>query len=246
MPAREEGQLGMPRDREIERLTNVYREYGSTVAAARWNPENSGNRMILGELERRIASILRARGLLPLTDRRILDVGCGYGHFLDVLRALGASPTNLHGIDLLPERIEIARSQYPDIDFQVANAEALPYVDSSFDLLLVFSVFTSVLDPSMRTNIAAELRRVRRPGGSILWYDFRYDNPWNPHVRGMSRAEIAETFPGFTLDVETLTLLPPLARRLGPLAPILYPVLAAAPFLHTHYLGLLGERSPDV
>jgi ubiquinone/menaquinone biosynthesis C-methylase UbiE len=233
----------MGSDREIERLTNVYREYSPTVAG-RWNTENRGNLMIRAELERKIEDLLRSRELLPLTESKILDVGCGYGFFLLAMQVLGASPANVHGIDLLPERIEVARSTHPGIALQVGNAEELPYTDASFDLVILSTVFTSVLDPTMRANIAGEVSRVLRREGSILWYDFRYDNPWNPHVRGMRRADVAKVFPGFALDLETVTPLPQLARRLGPLTSTLYPVLAAVPVLRTHYLGLL-TRPPQ-
>jgi ubiquinone/menaquinone biosynthesis C-methylase UbiE len=198
--------------------------------------------MILAELNLRLAALLRARGLLPLRDRRILEVGCGHAYFLNAMHALGAPSRNLHGTDLLPERIEVARSRYPDMHFRIGNAEVLPYPDRGFDIVMFFTVFTSILDPGMRMNIAAEASRVLSSDGSILWYDFRYDNPANPHVRGMGRNEIRTIFPDYALDLETVTLLPPLARRLGPLTSTLYPLLVRIPFLRTHYLGSLRRR----
>jgi hypothetical protein len=91
----------------------------------------------------------------------------------------------------------------------------------------------------MASNVAREIDRVLAHGGAIVWYDFRYNNPWNPHVRGMRRQNIQSLFPGYTLHLKTLTLLPPLARRLGHLTSSLYPLLSSLPFLRTHYLGLL-------
>jgi ubiquinone/menaquinone biosynthesis C-methylase UbiE len=46
----------------------------------------------------------------PLPDARILDVGCGTGDVLGWFYKRGASPKNLFGIDLVPERIEAARN----------------------------------------------------------------------------------------------------------------------------------------
>jgi ubiquinone/menaquinone biosynthesis C-methylase UbiE len=226
--------------REIDRLTSVYREYLPGVAG-RWSPENRGNRIIQADLQRRIARLLRGRSLLPLDDCGILEVGCGSGYFLAVMEALGASAANLHGIDLLPERIEVARSRYPNFDLRVGNAEELPYAPDSFDLVMVFTVFTSILEPEMRGNVAAEMSRVLRTDGAILWYDFRYNNPWNPHVSAVRRAEVAKLFPGFDLHLETITLVPQLARRLGPLTTPLYRLLASVPPLRTHFLGLLAR-----
>jgi len=210
--------------------------------ASRWDPENRGNRRILTELERGVVDVLRRRNLLPLGERQVLDVGCGYGHFLGLARALGARPGKLYGIDLMEERINYARTANPDVEFRVGNAEALPYADASFHVILLFSVLTSILDPRVRANVAREVTRVLRPDGVIVWYDFRFDHPSNPNVRGVDRAEIARVFPDFTAGLHTVTLLPPLARRLGRLTPVIYPALASIPALRSHYLGVLELR----
>jgi hypothetical protein len=96
-----------------------------------------------------------------------------------------------------------------------------------------------VLDDAMARRLAAEACRVLRAGGAVLWYDFRFNNPRNSHVRGMKRAAVQKLFPGFRLELRTVTLAPPLARRLGPFTGLLYPALSCLPFLRTHYAGLL-------
>jgi ubiquinone/menaquinone biosynthesis C-methylase UbiE len=60
----------------------------------------------------------------------------------------GARPENLYGIDLLDERIEEAKRLSPNIDFRCGNAEELPYEDGLFDIVIQFTVFTSILDRS--------------------------------------------------------------------------------------------------
>lgn len=230
----------MPNSTEVQRLTEVYRHYReSATIQAQWSEANPGNRAIVGERTRVLEELLRSNGFLPLTDRRILDVGCGSGKVLAGFTQWGAKPENLYGVDLLPDRIEAARRAHPQIHFQQGNAEVLDFPDGSFDLVLLFTVFTSILDDGMARNVAAEVRRVLKPEGAIVWYDFRYDNPRNPNVRGVNRARIAALFPGFEQRLRTVTLLPPLARRLGRATPILYPVLARIPALRTHELGLL-------
>jgi hypothetical protein len=116
-------------------------------------------------------------------------------------------------------------------------------LSSSLDMVLLFTVFSSILDHRMAENVATEVRRVLKPGGAVLWYDFRYDNPSNPHTRGMTKRHIRRLFPGFTLNLRTITSLPPLARRLGRATSWLYPVLAAGPFLRTHYAAARGTAS---
>jgi hypothetical protein len=63
----------------------------------------------------------------------------------------------------------------------------------------------------------------------------------NPHVRGMGKGRIQQLFPGAHLQVRTLTLLPPVARRLGPFTSILYPILAKLP-LRSHLVGLISRK----
>jgi ubiquinone/menaquinone biosynthesis C-methylase UbiE len=143
------------------------------------------------------------------------------------------------GVDLLTDRIRRAKENFPKMNFQEANAEALPFADGFFDLVTVFTVFTSILDPQMARNLTREFNRVLRSGGAVVWYDFRMNNPLNPHVRGISRKGIRNLFPEFNVHAVSITVLPPLARRCGALTDLLYPYLASLPFLRSHYLGLL-------
>lgn len=231
---------------EVERLKRVYCAYSeSQIFQTCWDARNPGNQAILRERQRAIRRLLEAHGFFPLTNVRVLDVGCGSGRELAALVEMGAEPDLLYGVDLLPERIEEASRQYPMLHFQCANAEDLDFPDAYFTLVLLFTVFSSILDDGMAHNIAREVQRVLKPGGAVLWYDFRYNNPWNPHVRGMTKSHIRQFFPGFEMHLRTITLLPPLARRLGRLTRVLYPLLAVIPPLRTHYLGLLVKPITD-
>jgi len=221
---------------EAERIAGVYRE-PALRDGARWDLRNPGNRAILAERRDHMKRLLQRQGWLPLGDRKVLDVGCGGGAELAWFRELGTS--SLTGIDLLPERVEAARKAYPDIDFRVANAEHLEFPDQSFDVVLAFTLFTSILDPQMAANVAREIQRVLRGGGGLLWYDFRYDNPANKNVRGVGARRVRELFGDLEGQLETVTVIPPLARRLGPLTAAGYPLLAALPPMRSHLLGLL-------
>ncbi|NQT89896.1 MAG: class I SAM-dependent methyltransferase [Candidatus Omnitrophica bacterium] len=231
----------MSSDREITRLRQAYKGYRQDPAVQmQWDGNNRGNRAIVRERQAAIEDILKASGMVPLTGRKILDVGCGTGSILANFQKLGAAPQDLYGVDLIPENIAEAKRRYPKIGFQCANAEKLDFPDGHFDLVVLFIVFTSILDDGVAKGMADEIQRVIKPGGgAILWHDFRYNNPFNTHVRGMTRQRIDKFFPDFKSDLRTITLLPPLSRRLGPLTDLLYPVLAAIPALRTHYFGLL-------
>lgn len=229
---------------EIARVRRVYREYADRGREAHeWAPDHPGNRAVVMQRTRVLGRLLEQSGRLPLGNRRVLDLGCGDGMVLAGLVQWGARADRLVGIDLRPDAVGLAHARSPQLRFDVADATALPYRDGSFDLALAFTVFTSILDDRVARQVAGEVARVLRPGGALVWYDFRVGNPRNPHVRGMPRRRLAGLFPGWRARLRLVTLLPPVARRLGILTPVLYPVLATVRPLRTHWLGLL-ERPP--
>ncbi len=84
---------------------------------------------------------------------------------------------------MLPDRIAEARTLCPEgIKLRCGNASSLGFEDSTFDLVLQSTVFTSVLDPGLKQQIAAEMIRVVKERGVILWYDYHVNNPWNSDV----------------------------------------------------------------
>ncbi|MGH9709923.1 MAG: class I SAM-dependent methyltransferase, partial [Candidatus Acidiferrales bacterium] len=159
-----------------------------------------------------MAALLRASGVQSLRGLRILDVGCGRGDLLRQLLSYDAEPSCLFGLDLLNDRVQEARRFSPHFYFVCGSGSQLPFPDGSFELVVQFTVFTSVLSESFRRSMASEILRVMSPGGRLLWYDFAYDNPRNPDVRGIGRAEIRRLFPGCTMKLRRVTLAPPLGR----------------------------------
>lgn len=222
---------------EIERLNRYYADYH---ANSEWARDTPGNRAIHDERDRAVQRLAQRLGP-RLADATILDLGCGSGTLLAQFVSWGATPSRLAGIDLMEDRIADARRRLPAVRFDVVNAERLPFEDAAFDVVSTFTVFSSLLDHTMAARVAGEVHRVLKPGGAVLWYDLRVGNPRNPNVRGLALADVRTLFPRYDVQFQTVTLVPPLARRLGPLTPVLYPVLAAVPFLRTHYLGTLRK-----
>jgi SAM-dependent methyltransferase len=236
----------IPEDtKEISRIRKAYQTYrDEEIAGRRWSHTNPGNQAMVGERRKILRDFLGTYGFLPLADRKILDVGCGAGGELAHFLTWGAASDNLCGVDLLPERIEAARANHPKLSFSCGNAEILDFPEGAFDLILLFTVLSSILEPAMAGNLCAEVARVLKPGGAVLFYDFRFRNPYNPNVHGVTRKTLSRLFPEFYMHLQSLTLLPPLARRLGRWTETLYPPLVRLPFLRTHNLGLLVK--PDV
>ncbi len=106
-------------------------------------------------------SARRARGLARLVGaagpRRALDIGCGRGLLLQALRDAGfqAIGTELSGF---------AFTAAPGVALVHARAEALPFADASFDLVVLWHVLEHVPDPAMALG---EVARVLRPGGVL-------------------------------------------------------------------------------
>jgi hypothetical protein len=109
--------------------------------------------------------------------------------------------------------------------------------------VVVSTVFTSLLDSKVRRLMADEITRVLAPGGAMLWYDFAVNNPRNPNVRKVERAELQQLFPRCTGKIKRITLAPPLARRIAPRSWALANVLETIPLLCSHLLAVLVKRS---
>lgn len=230
-------------DRETERIRREYERRAAAIPSDFYSLCHPANLFSYQSRHRALADALRRAGLLPLSGRRILDVGCGDGQWLGMLLTLEAEEQHLAGIDLDEARLARCRDRYQRADLRLANAAGLPWPAGSFDLVLQSTVFSSVLDHSMRAAIAAEMLRVLRAGGAIVWYDFFLNNPRNPHVRGIRRREIRGLFPGCRLRLQRVTLAPPLARRLVPCSWTVAVVLETMRLFNSHYLGLIQRNA---
>jgi ubiquinone/menaquinone biosynthesis C-methylase UbiE len=225
---------------EITRIQAAYQGYqDANLGATRWSPTNEGNHRIGSERAALIKCFLQRHGYLPLQECRILDAGCGSGDVLAGCVAWGAQPHSLFGLELLGGRAAAAQARHPSLAILQGNAAALGFDAASFDLVFFFTVFSSVLDDTMRQAMAAETVRVLKPHGAVVWYDLRIPNPRNANLRPLGRRQVAALFPSLTPHLCTTTVLPPLARRLGKSTAFVYPKLSRVGWLHTHIAGLL-------
>ena len=95
---------------------------------------------------------------------RLLDVGCGTGHWSAFFSEHGFVVT---GVDTSPEMIEVAREKrIANASFEVADAHALPFDDGRFDVTAAITTLEFVRDAEAAVREMA--RCARRPGGSIL------------------------------------------------------------------------------
>lgn len=226
-------------DEEAQRILAEYARREREIGRDFYALEKPANLFARQGQARALRDALERAAAFPLAERRILEVGCGRGNWLATLEDLGARRALLAGCDLDAGRLADTRVRFAGADLQVADAARLPWPDASFDLVLQATMFTSILDPEVRVVVAREMRRVLAPGGTIFWYDFRYDNPANRNVRGVRAREIRRLFPGCSVDLARVTLAPPLARRLAPRSWLLALGLEQLGLLNTHYLGTI-------
>jgi SAM-dependent methyltransferase len=182
-------------------------------------------------------TLLREEGLDRLGELLILDLGCGRGGEIQRLVGRGARPDRIVGVDLLHPRARAAAAAAPGAAFVVADAGRLPFDPGRFDLVLLYTVLSSILDPDLRVRVGRELARALRPGGAVLWYDFRW-NPTNRRTVGIGPRAIARLLPAFRHRSRRVTLAPPLARPLWRHAPPVAAWAERVPALRSHTIGL--------
>jgi 2-polyprenyl-6-hydroxyphenyl methylase/3-demethylubiquinone-9 3-methyltransferase len=96
----------------------------------------------------------------------VVDVGCGNGSFLSLFQDRG---WDLYGSDFSASGIEIARRNYPKINFFLGNAESLPEDLASragqFDVVLSTEVIEHVYNPR---GLLKTCNSLLRPGGRLV------------------------------------------------------------------------------
>ena len=186
------------------------------------------------ELELAIQSILPS-----LRNKTFLEVGCGSGSRLAQFISRGADPAKMTGIDIVPSLLNQARIVLPSaVTLETCCGSRLPFEHQSFDVVMQFTMFSSVIDRWLRKEIALEMRRVLKQNGLILSYDMRVNNPWNKDIRGVGKKEIRSLFPGCEFDFRRLSLCAPLARKLAKWPKILQGCQAMKIF-DSHYLVMI-------
>ena len=230
------------RQQEEERIARVYRGWHGGAALARYAWHRPDIVVQDAMYTRSLSRMLAATVGTDLGRIQVIDVGCGTGGFLRQLIDWGATPAQLTGTEVQPDRLELAAPRTAAaVRWHCGPLSALPA--ASADLLSANTVLSSVLDPALRQRLAADMWRVLKPGGWCLVFDFRYNNPRNPHVRKVTRAELDSFWPGHRRQYETLLLAPPVGRALAALPALVSETLAAlVPPLRSHFLYMVQKE----
>ncbi len=189
----------------------------------------------------KVCQLLKNINFSDFSSVEMLDVGCGSGAWLRQVLEWGGNPKMLHGIDILEDRIGLAKSLSPHLDFQVCDGLSIPFGEKSMSMVTANTVFSSIRSSDLRTTLANEMIRVLKNDGIILVSDFRISHPLNKNTIGINLSEIKRLFPNFRIRWSSLTLAPPLSRCLAPFSPLLVHVLEVFfPLLRTHGVFLVS------
>jgi ubiquinone/menaquinone biosynthesis C-methylase UbiE len=129
------------------------------------------------------AAAMRRQALVPLRAAlleqkggphaaRLLDLGCGTGEFLREAKR-NYPRLSVTGLDLSAPYLKVAERRLADwsrVDLVEAPAEAIPAPDASFDIVTALYLFHEV-PGRVRRAVLAEIRRVLRPGGTLILVD---------------------------------------------------------------------------
>jgi len=124
----------------------------------------------MGRYSRRLAPVFADASKLA-RGATVIDVGCGPGALTaELVARLG--PEHVRAVDPSPPFVAACALRHPGVDVREGRAERLPFDDGSADAALAQLVLHFVSDPDA---VAAEFRRVLRPGGvaSACVWDFR-------------------------------------------------------------------------
>jgi ubiquinone/menaquinone biosynthesis C-methylase UbiE len=130
------------------------------------------------------AAAMRRQALVPLKaalgecrtsgcgTASLLDVACGTGRFL---REVKANHPRLYvtGLDLSPHYLRIAERElaaWSRVRMVEGAAEGMPFADGEFDIVTCIYLFHE-LPPRVRRIVVAEIHRVLKPGGTVIFVD---------------------------------------------------------------------------
>jgi SAM-dependent methyltransferase len=130
-----------------------------------WTASRPGGLKKLESVYRRIA--LRdhiafiTKSVKGRPDLELLDVGCGSGTLLALLKRRGF---RVSGVDFSAEASTIAKSEN-DVDVAVGSLEGVHFPDRSFDVVTLFHVMEHVANPR---QVLSEVSRILRPEGVVI------------------------------------------------------------------------------
>ena len=176
-----------PAELSTERVKTIF----STIAKKyeRFNAVSS-----FGAYKRWLAGMMKQAPIESHHD--VLDVADGTGD-VSIYVARMKRPAHIQLTDLVPAMLEVARAHHAagdfcgvPIDFDVVDAQDIPYPDASYDVITMAYGIRNMPD---RPRALSEMHRVLKPGGALVCLDF--STPPNPIWRALYNFYLAHLIP---------------------------------------------------
>lgn len=231
-------------NKETERIKKYY-EFRSKSKLKNniYSYFNINNLYMIHAREKKLLKLLSENGFGDLSNKTILDIGCGAGGMLRNFIQYGTIPGNLYGIDLIGERIKKAKEISANIHFIEGNASKLPYQSNFFDIISQYTVFTSIIDKDVKASVASEMIRVLRKSGIIVWYDMKISNPFDKNIKSIGKKEIIKMFPDCECVFYSVTLNPIISRILAKISVVFCSVIESLKIFNSHYFVIIRKKN---
>jgi len=162
---------------DIERVRALYEGKGEGREPF-WSFDNWGQlipEIQYGEGQFRdlVIEALRGHGLKTgdMTGLSVIELGCGWGRNLHLFVELGVLARNVAGIDLIERFIDFGKAQNPNLNISVGDATQTQFAEASFDIVLLHTVLSAILDADVHAKLLREARRLVKPNGLIFIFD---------------------------------------------------------------------------
>lgn len=228
---------------EGKNVLERYKKRNKIIDSKRYSLISISNLLSVQERQREIIFFLKKFQKTDFSNLKLLEVGSGSGNNLLEFLRIGFQPENIVGVELITDRASKSRYILPSkVTIIEGDATSINIEPGSIDIIFISVVFSSLLDNSYQEILSKKIWTWLKPGGSVLIYDFIYNNPMNKHVRGVPVKRINELFPSAKISIKKITIAPPVARRFEFFNGRFLFFLHYIPFLKSHALSWVQKQ----
>jgi SAM-dependent methyltransferase len=162
---------------DVERLKTLYEGKGEGRtpfwSPGTWGPLIPEIQFGEGQFRDLVIESLRNHGLKTdgMAGLSVIELGCGWGRNLGLFLELGVPARNIAGVDLVDHFIELGKSQNPSLNLAVGDATRTGFGDGSFDIVLLHTVLSAILDRDIHAKLLREARRLVKADGMVVVFD---------------------------------------------------------------------------
>ena len=104
-----------------------------------------------------------------LSGKKILDIGCGTGYYIDYYMGKGA--TDISGLDITEKSIVNLKKKYPHLKFFNADISKKIHLNRKYNIITAIAVLYHVVDDNKFENSVRNIRKLAKKGSLIIIQD---------------------------------------------------------------------------